>query len=131
MENSNMNIWRDNVVACAFAYANHKWVPSGHNLLHGEDADGILVNTPDEGYKSAKYNCGWWRLNVSNQGIPYHWGGASSIDDFDRGIASGMFAGNVPDYRDSRVSKYCTGVDCSGLVTVCWGETNKLSTGII
>lgn len=120
--------WRSNVIEIAFKYAEHNWKPLIVNSYHGYDEDGTLVNTPDESYKNSKYNCGWWLPNNVNQGIPYNWGGSSAIEEFDAGIAAGKYAGNVPDTRDNGVSKYCIGVDCSGLVTICWGLTKKQST---
>lgn len=122
------NFWRNNVVSCALAYANHIWTPTNQNIYHGYDTDGIFVNTPDFDYISSKFNCGWWLIDQVNKGIPYNWGGCSTIDEFNSGIAVGKMAGNVPDTRDNGASKYCVGVDCSGLVTICWGLTKKMST---
>lgn len=120
--------WRDNVVSCALAYANHIWTPTYQNSYHGYDIDGISVNTPDFDYVNSKYNCGWWLIDQVNIGIPYNWGGCSTIDEFNTGIELGKMAGNVPDTRDNGVSRYCVGVDCSGLVTLCWGITKRLFT---
>lgn len=122
------NFWRDNVVSCALAYAYHIWIPTNQNVFHGYDTDEILINTPDFYYINYKYNCGWWLIDQVNKGIPYNWGGCSTIDEFNSGIAVGKKAGNVPDIRDNGVSKYCVGVDCSGLVTICWGLTKRLYT---
>ncbi|MCB2308471.1 hypothetical protein LGL08_14805 [Clostridium estertheticum] len=33
--------------------------------------------------------------------------------------------------RDNGVSKYCVGVDCSGLITICWGVAKRLYTKTI
>lgn len=128
--NSNLEnaSWRENVVSCALAYANHIWKPTVKNLFHGYDTDGILINTPDSNYISTKYNCGWWLIEQFNKGIPYNWGGCTTIEEFDTGIIEGKFAGNVPNSRDNGISKYCVGVDCSGLVTICWGLTKRAFT---
>ena len=129
MDNNLENdFWRENVVSSALDYANHIWKPTTKNLFHGYDTDGILVNTPDSNYTSIKYNCGWWVAEQFNKGIPYNWGGCTTIEVFDTEIAEGKFAGNVPDCRDNGTSKYCVGVDCSGLVTICWGLTSRAST---
>ncbi|HEY8888952.1 MAG TPA: hypothetical protein VIM70_01660 [Clostridium sp.] len=131
MNNNNLenDFWRENVVSCALAYANHIWKPTIKNLFHGYDTDGILINTPDSNYISAKYNCGWWIIEQFNKGIPYNWGGCTTtIEEFDTRITEGKFAGNVPDSRDNGASKYCVGVDCSGLVTICWSLTKRVST---
>lgn len=125
LENSS---WRKNVVTCALNYANHKWEPNTKNFFHGYDDDGILVNTPDSNYISTEYNCGWWIMDQFNEGIPYNWGGCATIEEFDIGIREGKFAGNVPDFRDNGFSNYCVGVDCSGLVTICWELTKRVST---
>jgi hypothetical protein len=119
---------REKVVSCALAYANHIWKPTYKNMFHGHDTNGVFINTPDSNYISTKYNCGWWIIDQYNKGIPYNWGGSSTIEEFDTGITAGKFAGNVPDSRDNGASKYCVGVDCSGLVTICWGVTKRLST---
>ncbi len=129
--NTESNIWRNNVVKCALGYANHLWKPSSINSYHGYDEDGILVNTPDSGYKSSKYNCGWWLMDQFNKGIPYNWGGCSTIVDFSEGIMAGKYAGNVPDSRENGICKNCVGVDCSGLVTICWELKNRLYTKTI
>ena len=120
--------WRTDVVECALQYANYIWIPSEKNRYHGYDQDGVLVNTPDDTYVSGRYQCGWWKINQENQGLPYHWGGASSIEEFALGLAEGKFAGNVPDSRDNGCSKYAIGLDCSGLVAICWKLQKKLST---
>ncbi len=124
-ENSN---WRKDVVTCAMKYANHTWTPTSKNACHGYDSEGLFINTPDSNYTSSKYNCGRWLIDQVNKGIPYNWGGCSTIDDFDAGIAEGKYAGNVPDSRDNGVSGNCIGLDCSGLVTICWRLTKKMST---
>ena len=37
----------------------------------------------------------------------------------------------MPNSRDNGVSKYCVGVDCSGLITICWGVAKRLYTKTI
>lgn len=128
---SENNPWREKVVSSALAYANYIWKPTHENNFHGYDTDGIFINTPDYSYLSAKYNCGWWIIDQYNKGIPYNWGGSSTIEEFNAGITAGKFAGNVPDSRDNGISKYCVGVDCSGLVTICWGIAKRLYTKTI
>lgn len=120
--------WRKDVVTCALDYANFIWFPCEKNLFHGYDKDGVLVNTPDTTYSSERFECGWWQVNHANKGLPYNWGGSSNIDAFELGIAEGKFAGNVPDTKDNGISKYTVGLDCSGLLTICWKLPKKLST---
>jgi hypothetical protein len=120
--------WRNEVVKYAQEYANHTWVPTEKNLLHGYDNDEILVNTPDIAYSSGIFRCGWWIINQENKGLPYSWGGSSNIKEFELGIAEGKYAGNVPDRKDNGFSKYTVGLDCSGLLAICWKLPKKLST---
>ena len=61
-------------------------------------------------------------------GIPYGWGNASTLEEFEQGIKSGKFAGNVPEDKKRYGSYNTVGVDCSGLLTVCWGLPKKIAT---
>lgn len=125
---NNMNMWRQQVITRSKTYADHLWTPSQNNVFRGYDINGIYVNTPDSAYESAQFDCGWWQVNQTNKGIPYNWGGCSTIEDFDIGIMNGKPGGNVPDSRDNGVSYDCVGVDCSGLVSICWGLEKRVST---
>ena len=123
--------WRKNVISAGFEFVNLIWTPTEKNLYHGNDKDGVLVNTPNAGYSSEKYpTCGWWRTNESNRGMPYKWGGRCTVDEFQTGISKGKFAGSIVDYpkKGKSTSKHCVGVDCSGLVSVCWGLQEKYDT---
>ena len=127
MMDNNEKIWRNKVLATAYEFANTIWSPTEKNIYHGYDSNQVLVNTPDADYKSTKFN-GWWKIGQQNQGIPYNWGGLCSVKEFQKSITEGKFAGNVPDSRDNELSLQCVGVDCSGLVTACWGLEKKQST---
>lgn len=120
--------WRDGVIKTAREYADCEWIPTEHNMFHGNDKEGVLVNTPDISYSSEIYRCGWWRLNKKNIGMAYNWGGNSTIKEFKEGIANGKYGGNVPDLRSNPISKECVGVDCSGLLSRCWQLPKKLAT---
>lgn len=120
--------WRNKVVKTAKAYADYTWVATEQNRFHGKDKEGVLVNTPDVSYSSEIYQCGWWHVNKENQGVAYNWGGNSTIEDFAEGIAHGKYAGNVPDSRSNPISHECVGVDCSGLLAICWRLPKKLAT---
>ncbi len=124
----NEQAWRDGVISTAKEFADVLWIPSEKNLFHGYDRNHILVNTPDIGYKSEKFQCGWWKVGEENRRMPYNWGGCCTVEGFITAIANGKYAGNVPDSRDNGTGWDCTGVDCSGLVTVCWGLAKKQST---
>ncbi len=123
--------WRKSVISLANEYVNYVWTPTEKNCYHGYDREGIAVNTPDFCYESTSYHCGWWQVNQENKGIPYNWGGYSSLQAFGQGIMEGKFAGNVPELRSNGSSRECVGVDCSGLVTVCWNTKIRVTTGTI
>lgn len=123
--------WGKKVIERALEYANYKWVATEKNVKHGIDEKGVEVDTPDITWKGGILDCGWWKPNQENIGVPYGWGRASTIDEFEKGIVEGKYAGNVPEDKSRCVSYDCVGVDCSGLLTVCWELPHKISTGII
>ncbi len=116
------------VIEKALAYANYKWTPSAANVLHGTDSDGHFVDTPDTTWRGETLNCGWWKVNEVNIGIPYGWGNASTLEEFENGLNEGKFAGNVPEDKKRYGSRNTVGVDCSGLLTVCWELPKKIAT---
>jgi len=104
--------------------ANHPWQPFAKNILHGKDKAGVLVNTPDAGFKDPPERPGWWLPGVVNTGIPYKWGGFDDPASFDSAVARGLAAGDVatPEKRrmdNAAVSAQAAGVDCSGFVSRC------------
>ncbi len=121
------NSWGKAVIEKALLYAYHEWYATEKNVFHGIDENGRYVDTPDVTWKGEVLDCGWWKPSEKNIGIAYGWGNASSIEEFDNGIAEGKYAGNVPE-DTSRYGSRCTvGVDCSGLLTVCWGLPKKIA----
>jgi hypothetical protein len=55
------------------------------------------------------------------KGLPYDWGGADSIEGFDRKLARGFAAGNIGDtFWEDGATRVTTGVDCSGLASRVW-----------
>ncbi|WP_044916047.1 hypothetical protein [Butyrivibrio sp. WCE2006] len=110
----------------ALLYSKHEWYASEKNVMHGIDKNGRYVDTPDITWRGEEFDCGWWKLGQLNVGIPYGWGNASSLEEFDLGIAEGKYAGNVPEDTSRYGSHECVGVDCSGLVTVCWELPKKI-----
>lgn len=124
MDNS---AWGKQVVEMALLYANHEWRPTEKNVMHGIDENGRYVDTPDVTWTGESLECGWWKPNELNKGVAYGWGNASSIEEFDKGIADGKPAGNVPEDTTRYGSWNTVGVDCSGLVTVCWGLAKKIA----
>ena len=116
------------VVKTALQYANYEWTATEQNVLHGFDPDGVPVDTPDVTWKGEVLRCGWWKVGVVNKGVAYGWGNASTIEEFDVGIAEGKLAGNVPEDKSRRGSRHTVGVDCSGLLTRCWDLPKKIAT---
>jgi hypothetical protein len=111
-------------LATAESYARHSWRPFARNILHGPDARGIQVDTPDAGYLPPDGRSGWWLPGEANHGVPYKWGGFDDLGSFTAGIAFGLAGGDVssPAKRradNSAVSAQAVGVDCSGFVSRC------------
>ena len=124
----NLNIWGQKVIEKALEYANYEWQATEKNVLHGIDVNGVEVDTPDVTWKGEVLDCGWWKPNERNVGIPYGWGRASTLEEFEKGIKDGMYAGNVPEDKSRNGSYQTVGVDCSGLLTICWELPKKIAT---
>lgn len=122
------NTWGKQVIEKALLYANHQWYATEKNVKHGLDDAGRYVDTPDVTWRGEELDCGWWKVNATNIGVPYGWGNASTLEEFDRGLKEGKYAGNVPEDKTRKGSYNCVGVDCSGLLTVCWGLPKKIAT---
>ncbi len=108
----------------AEVYARHSWRPFARNILHGRDAKGVEVHTPDVNYRPADGRDGWWIPGEVNEGIPYKWGGFDDPASFDQAIAMGHAAGDVSSPAKRRadnkaVSAAAAGLDCSGFVSRC------------
>jgi len=111
-------------LAIARQLASHAWRPFSKNILHGKDGAGVLVNTPDAGFKEQPGRPGWWLPGEVNTGVPYKWGGFDDPASFDTAIANGLAAGDVASPAKRRadraaVSAQAAGVDCSGFVSRC------------
>ena len=127
MQNTD-NTWGQQVIETALQYANYEWIATEKNVLHGLDPDGVPVDTPDVTWKGDVLDCGWWKVGEGNKGVAYGWGNASTLAEFDAGIAEGKLAGNVPEDKSRMGSKHSVGVDCSGLLTRCWNLPKKIAT---
>ncbi len=124
---------RSEVIAMAEQYVHYKWKPSAANVFHGQDAEGIFVETPDRTFARPGIRPGWWVPDQVNEGVPYMWGGFSTLSDFKKGLRHGMYAGDVYTdekrrLNDAAVSKHAVGIDCSGLVSRCWKLDRPYST---
>jgi len=131
MENNQItdnNTWGKQVIEKALEYANYEWTATEANVLHGIDSDGRFVDTPDITWRGEVLDCGWWKVDEINVGIPYGWGNASTLEEFEQGIKNGKYAGNVPEDKKRYGSHNTVGVDCSGLLTVCWELPKKIAT---
>lgn len=126
-------ITRSECLALAERYQSHRWMPDKANVRHGVDTAGISVDTPDVSYQRLGAVPGWWRPGGWNTGMPYQWGGFATPEDFDRGIAAGLAAGDVYTLEKRRmleaaVSQEATGIDCSGFISRCWNLPRSYST---
>lgn len=118
-------ITRTEVMETADIYLKHQWRPTKRNVFHGLDEDGIRVDTPDIDSPLPSDPPGWWIPGRINTGLPYMWGGFCSIQEFDKGIREGKYAGDIytqykRDNLDRSISKHAVGIDCSGFVSRCW-----------
>jgi len=82
-------------LAIAQQMATHPWRPFAKNILHGKDKAGVMVQTPDAGFKEQPERPGWWLPGEVNTGMPYKWGGFDDPDSFDSAVANGFAAGDV------------------------------------
>ncbi|MDG2123932.1 MAG: hypothetical protein P8J87_09560 [Verrucomicrobiales bacterium] len=121
-------------LAIAASYQNHLWLPRPENAFHGTSPDGIRVDTPDNSHRPDNHTQhGWWKPHQPATGIPYQWGGFDTPQQFDTKIAAGHYAGDLytPAKRrglDAAVSRFATGIDCSGFVSRCWRLPASYST---
>jgi hypothetical protein len=126
-------ITRGECLAIAEQYRTHRWLPSERNVMHGPDAEGIRVDTPDAGHRVAGSFAGWWVPGQWNEGVPYQWGGFAMPEEFDRDVTAGKAAGDIYTAEkrrllDAAVSRQATGIDCSGFISRCWRLPRSYST---
>jgi hypothetical protein len=122
-------ITRAEVLAIARQYAEHRWTATAANILHGPDAHGVQVDTPDATNSSS----GQWSVDAENVGVPYKWGGFDSLVSFDAGLRARLAAGDIYSTSKRRagggaVSDDAVGIDCSGFISRCWKLRQKLGT---
>ncbi len=106
-------------------YVHHSWTGGPENAFHGVDDFSNQIDTPDD-LNMPEH--GWSMTAAENTGVPYKWGGFSTLQQFDQGIADGKLAGHIPTRGKSTTSSDAVGVDCSGLVSRCWRLNGKRST---
>lgn len=125
---------RAEVIAAAREYTGLRWEGSRRLAKHGRDADGQWVDTPDTCSSGIAIDGFWWKTG-ENVGMPYKWGGFDTPQQFLSRLRSGetVYAGDYASGEkvrggDSTVSRYAAGIDCSGLVSRCWGLPRPYST---
>lgn len=161
------NITREKMIDIAEAYASYEWHPTVENIAPRTIVYNIFhsimywllqnfptlifisalfgfkyIDTPDrDTYTDWPESIGW-KAGELNIGVPYQWGGFSSISGFnlinpedfnDQYTGTGSFEGKIHYAGDifcdfQIVSKRACGVDCSGFVSRCWNLSIKQST---
>jgi hypothetical protein len=126
VETKKDSITRKEVLRIAESYVRHEWRASVGNEFHGVDKRGVQIDTPDQKWWGEK---GWYADGRVNVGIPYCWSGESTLEEFDQGLLEGRPAGYVFRNRSRPPSSSLPiGVDCSGLVSVCWKLKTRRAT---
>ncbi len=132
-------VTREQALDISRAYTQLVWKSTQANLMHGTDADGIRVDTPDATVQK-DYPGAWWRVNAKSKGMPYKWGGWDTPNEFLSRIKSDEINGGKPAAAgdmglsskqaggDDVVSRFAAGVDCSGFVSRCWRLDKPHST---
>lgn len=124
---------RSDAIGTAYAYTRVKWMPENRHVLHGEDADGITVHTPDASLDHRGFANGWWQPGKPATGVPYQWGGFDTPRQFLESLARGEVAGDIStrtkrQLGDGGTSSRACGIDCSGFVSRCWRLGRPVST---
>ena len=163
----NNSITREEMIEIAEAYTLFEWYPTEDNisprsnfysifhsfierLIHNHTILFILaaaigikfVDTPDRNTYPEWPEWAGWKADELNIGVPYQWGGFSSISGFnltnpidfeDQYTGTDTFEGKIhyagDIYCDTQIiSRKSCGVDCSGFVSRCWNLPIKQST---
>jgi hypothetical protein len=69
-----------------------------------------------------------WKDNQAVVGVAYDWGGMDDVATFSARLAKAEAAGS---HQEEGVTSCTAGVDCSGLVSLCWGQKKKFGTETI
>ncbi len=127
-------ISRAEVLHQARAYTTLTWQAQRRHALHGTAPDGQRIDTPDTLSPARNKPGFWWKIGP-NVGVPYKWGGFDTPAEFTRRLAEEprVYAGDYASAAkvaggDDTVSRYAAGIDCSGLVSRCWGLPRPYST---
>jgi hypothetical protein len=132
-------ISRNSIMEIAEGFLNHEWHPTEDNIFHGTYL-GQEVDTPDRDTYTDWPDDHGWKANQTAHGLPYQWGGYSSIDgynlsapkDFDEQYTgTGFFEDRIHFAGDINLTGYTSqacGLDCSGFVSRCWNLPYKHAT---
>lgn len=127
------SVTRSEALAIAHAYTEIAWIPEAKHVMHGPDAEGIEVHTPDISIAHFGDRRGWWEVGKPAKGMPYQWGGFDTPESFQTALANGKKAGDTAtplkrQLLEAGVSKLACGIDCSGFVSRCWKLERPYST---
>lgn len=161
------NITREKMIEIAEAYASYEWYPTEENIAPRTTLYNIFhsimykllqrfpslvvisaffgfkyIDTPDRDTYTEWPEWVGWKAGELNIGVPYQWGGFSSISGFnltnpvdfeDQYTGTGSFEGKIHYAGDifcdfQIISSRACGVDCSGFVSRCWNLSVKQST---
>ena len=136
-------ITRKKIIEIAEAFESHDWNPTDDNIFHNTYS-GKWVDTPDRDTYTSWPDWRGWKADELNIGVPYQWGGFSSLsgydlvnpEDFDEQYTgTGAYAGDIHYAGDincegNECIRAC-GVDCSGFVSRCWNLKEKYSTNTL
>lgn len=112
------SVTRSQALSTGDTYVEHTWTCQSFNMSNG------VVTAPDGDYVKTPT----WLSEGEMQKVPYQWGGFRTLSQFDSGIASGGYAGDI---HTDGVSGYAYGVDCSGFVSRCWNLPYQYSTSMM
>ncbi len=136
---ANGDVTRGEALMISQAYTDMKWKGSTANIRHGNDPDGIRIDTPDAVSPLAPANS-WWKPETLSTGMPYKWGGFDTPRQFIARLNQPVLSGSIPiaagdmgtaakqKAGDDAVSRFAGGIDCSGFVSRCWRLDRPYST---
>ncbi len=120
-------------IGTAYTYSRLTWMPEKRHVLHGKDAAGVRVHTPDASLEGHGFSNGWWVPGKEARGMAYQWGGFDTPEEFLASLERGEAAGDISTAEkrrlgDAGTSRAACGIDCSGFVSRCWRLHRPYST---
>ncbi|MCI5058292.1 MAG: T9SS type A sorting domain-containing protein [Flavobacteriales bacterium] len=114
------NISRQQVILNAEPFETHIWTCDSINIWNNQNCGGKNIKTP------------FWVTVGNHTGLPYCWGGNSSLNAFDSLLLLGRSAGDQATNYGYGAEPNCTGgVDCSGFVSRCYGLDIHYATSML